>query len=119
MKRTASLAIALFCLGLVAGCGAGESQAMLRTAVDAKSQELNQCYATALARDREIAGIIEADLVVDNFEGRVTRIEFTGGDAHDAALESCMSDALTQVQIAEPPVSNLRAEYTFELTPLD
>lgn len=97
------------------GCGAGDAQTRLRSAVDAKSPELNQCYAAALERDAQTSGRLQAWLYVEDAEGRLERVEFTGGDVRDQALQSCMSDTLTQVQIDEAPPVNLKVDYTFQL----
>jgi len=112
-----SSAIALFIFVGAAGCGIGDAQTNLRSAVDAKRQELNQCYAAALTRDRDASGTMQAYLYVDSEEGRLTEVEFVGGDVSDPAFQSCMSGSLTQVQLSEPPVANLKVEYTFQLTP--
>jgi hypothetical protein len=109
--------IALLGLGLLAGCGVGDSQTRLRTAIDAKNQELSQCYGAALGRDPATAGTMQAWIHVEDQQGRVDNVEFSGGDVNDPTLQSCMTDALTQVQLAEAPPANLKVEYTFQLTP--
>ncbi len=117
MKRLTMTIALSAATALLAGCGIGNAQQQLRSAVDAKSQELDQCYADALTRDRDAAGSLTAYLHVDTDEGRIQEVEFTGGDVNDAQLQSCMSTTLTQVQLTEPPAANLKVEYTFQLTP--
>ena len=117
MTRALSSLLVLAIAAGLAGCGIGDSQAQLRSAIDAKNQELDQCYAGALARDRDAAGSLSAYVHVDHAEGRVNQVEFTGGDGRDPSLESCISDSLTRVQLTEPPAANLKVAYTFQLTP--
>jgi len=111
-----ALLVSATLLALV-GCGVGDAQTRLRTAIDAKDQELSQCYAAALGRDGNASGTMKAWVHGEDKQGRVDGGEFEGGDVTDPALQSCMTDALTQVQLSEPPPANLRVEYTFELTP--
>ncbi len=101
----------------LSGCGIGDAQRHLRSAVDAKSQELDQCYAQALTRNRDAAGTLNANLHVGASDGRVDQVEFVGGDVRDPELQSCMTATLTQVQLPEPPAANLKVEYTFQLAP--
>jgi hypothetical protein len=117
MKPFATTILLAGIAATIGGCGIGNAQQQLRSAVDAKSQELDQCYADALTRDRDAAGFLNAYLHVDTEEGRIREVEFTSGDVNDPALQSCMSTTLTQVRLAEPPAANLKVEYTFQLTP--
>jgi Tfp pilus assembly protein FimT len=117
MSRSIYSVLAVVSLIAVAGCGIGDAQKRLRSAVDEKNAELNRCYAEALAQNRNVDGTLEANLLVNTTEGRIHQVEFTGGTGRDASLESCMVDTLTQVRLAEPPPANLKVEYTFQLTP--
>ena len=117
MTRIAAPSFAFALAFAISGCGIGDAQTQLRSAIDAKNQELDQCYAAALTRDRDAAGALSAYVHVETAEGRVNEVEFTGGDVQDAALESCITDSLTQVRLSEPPAANLKVEYTFQLSP--
>lgn len=117
MNRMIPTCIAAMALLGAWGCGVGDSQTRLRSAVDAKTPELNQCYAAALERDARTSGTMQAWLYVEDEQGRLERVEFSGGDVHDQALQSCMSDSLSQVQLEEAPPTNLKVEYTFQLQP--
>ena len=97
-----------------AGCGVGDAQTRLRSAVDAKNAELNQCYAQALERDRNTSGTMQAWLHVSDQTGRLEQVEFTEG-VQDPGLQSCMTNTLTQVQLEDTPPANLKVEYTFQL----
>lgn len=115
MSRVVILVVA--CAALASACGIGDAQANLRTAVDAKQAELDQCYTSALARNGETQGSLAADLNVESQGGRVESVEFTGGDVQDGELTSCMTGVLTQIQLQEAPAANLRVSYSFELSP--
>lgn len=99
------------------GCGIGEAQTRLRTAVDAKQQELGQCYGEALARNPQAGGTIQAWINLDSDSGRIESVEYTGGDFRDEAMLSCMTSTLQTVQLMQAPKANLRVEYAFHLTP--
>lgn len=115
MIRAISISTVAVALLAASGCGIGDAQTKLRSAVDAKNQELNQCYAAALERDPQTSGTMSAWLHVEDQQGRIDEVEFTDGSAQDPQLQSCMTNTLTQVQLAEAPAANMKVEYTFEL----
>lgn len=117
MKRTWSIGIAALALG--SACGIGDAQQRLRSAVDAKQGELDQCYTAALARDESIQGRLDATVHVDRTQSRVETVEFTGGEVTEPELQRCFSDVLTDVQLEEAPAADLRVGYTFRLAPRD
>jgi hypothetical protein len=104
-------------LAFVAGCGIGDAQQRLRSAVDAKQDELDRCYTTALTRNENIGGEVDATLVVD--EGQITEVDYGGGQVTDPQLRGCMADVLRGVRLEEPPKPQLRVDYTFRLTASD
>lgn len=110
-------AIILVGMALLAGCGIGDAQTRVRSAVDARSPDLNQCYAAALTRDASTSGTMSAWVYVESNEGRVERVEFEPGEVSDPTLQSCMNEALTQIRLDEPPAANLKIQYSFQLTP--
>lgn len=99
------------------GCGIGDSQRHLRTAVDARQDALESCYASALERDAGAAGSVQAWLYVEDEAGRIERVEVVESDLSDDQLHACMDEALRQVQLAETPPANLKVEYTFQFQP--
>lgn len=95
-----------------AGCGIGDAQTRLRTAVDAKQPTLDDCYADALQRDRTLGGSMALTLHVSEDSGEVTRVEITSPGVDDPQLQECVKTVLTGVDLDPPPKSNLEVEYT-------
>ena len=118
MNRRISLLVALAMGATVfAGCGIGDAQTQLRTAVDEKREELNACYADALGRDATAAGSMHAWIHVEDGGGQVDAVEFDESDIEDEALQACMTGKLTTISLSQPPAANLKVEYTFEFAP--
>ena len=119
MTRNLSIAtlLALALSIALAGCGIGDAQQRLRTAVDAKQAELDQCYTSALSRDESIQGEVDATIRVGKADGRIESVDYEGGQVTDAQLQSCMSGVLESVQLEEAPKANLEVGYTFRMTP--
>jgi hypothetical protein len=99
------------------GCGIGDAQTQLLSAVDAKREELSQCYATALSRDANAQGTLKGWVHVEDKQGRVDSVEFEQADISDQQFHGCISASLTQIQLTQPPAANLKVEYTFEFHP--
>lgn len=116
MIRAISISAVSIALLAATGCGVGDAQTRVRSAVDARNPELNQCYASALERDRNTSGNMRAWIYVEDEQGRIERVEFTEG-VQDQQLQACMEGTLQQVQLEEAPPANLKIEYTFDLQP--
>lgn len=115
MNRALSLSTLSLGLALLAGCSIGDAQSRLRSAVDAKGEEFNDCYAQALTRDQSIQGSLDAVLYVDKVTGAISRVEFANGAVGDGELERCMTSVLGTVQVDGDLKKNLEVSYTFEL----
>jgi hypothetical protein len=102
----------------IAGCGGiGKSQTHLRTAIDAKKPTLDDCYASALERDKEIAGSMTLWVHVAEKDGTVTQVEVANSTVTDAELTQCVETTLVGTQISPAPKANLKVEYQLELRP--
>ncbi|MBC7171545.1 MAG: AgmX/PglI C-terminal domain-containing protein [Polyangiaceae bacterium] len=114
----ALVALGILTLGAsMAACGPGDSQRLLRDAVDAKQPSLTSCYASALARDESIAGLVRARLHVDRSTGAVRQAEIIESEVTDETLLACMTGALEGVRLADTPKVNLTVDYDFQLVP--
>jgi hypothetical protein len=104
-------------LGLAfAGCaGPGDSQRLLRSAVDERQPSLTTCYGDALERDSTMEGFVRARLHVERASGLVQNVEILESNLGDAALQACMTSALSGIRLAEAPGVNLTVDYDFEL----
>ncbi|SRR5690606_9081684 len=109
-----SLAIVLGLLA--AACGPGNTQRLLRSAVDARKPKLDECYQRALERDETLAGTVRAKLSVEPKTGVVKSVEFLNSVGDDA-LRSCMEDALLGIRVDQPATVQVDVEYAFDLVP--
>jgi len=119
VSRIHSLCGAGLCLALLAGCGLGDAQSRLRSAVDEKYDEYNQCYAQALVRDEGTEGTLDAVLYVDKVTGSISDVTFNGGAVSDPDLQRCLTRALGTVQVEGSLNRNMEVGYTFEMRPVD
>jgi len=102
---------------LTSGCGIGDAQPRLRTAVDAKQAEMDQCYTRALAEDQSIEGQVEATLHVEGSTGYVEQVDFADGQVADPQLRACLTNVLQGVTLEDAPRKKLEVTYTFQLVP--
>jgi hypothetical protein len=107
----------LFLGACLVGCGIGDAQLHLRSAVDAKQAELSACYAQALARNTNAAGDVQVWVHVESVEGRVHTLQFAQSAIQDEALQTCVRSVLTQVRLSVPPAADLQVAYVFRFTP--
>ena len=115
MTRYAWITLALSLFGT--GCGIGDAQTRLRTAVDAQRGELSQCYAGALQRDRNAGGEMRVWLEVDHSSGEVDNVEVASTPIDDPGFGMCVDGVLRSVRLEEAPKANLRVEYSLMFTP--
>lgn len=103
--------------GLTTGCGAGDSQAQLRSAIDAKQNELDSCYAKALERNRDTSGSAKVWVNVEKSTGQVKSVELQESQVADQALFVCVENELTTIQLEKAPKVNLKVDYTLQFRP--
>ena len=103
---------------VLAGCGGiGDAQKRLRTAIDAKQDTLDACYAKSLGRDAGGKGSMELLLHVAGDGGQVDSVKITSSDLADPKLEKCVKSTLKAVQLDPAPASAFDIEYTLEFGP--
>jgi hypothetical protein len=116
-KRTTILVAAAAASILVGGCGIGDAQSQLRTAVDAQQPTLDQCYASALERSSDESGQMQVWLHVDKSSGTLKEVEVVDATVQDTQLKSCVEQALVGIQMDPPPKANLQVEYFIRFNP--
>lgn len=116
MSKYQAIAIGLV-LAALTGCGVGDAQTNLRSAVDAKQNELDACYAKALERDRNTAGQAKVWITVEKSTGQVKSVEQHESQVHDEMLFSCVENELTTIQLEDAPKVNLKVDYTLQFRP--
>ncbi|MBI2896863.1 MAG: AgmX/PglI C-terminal domain-containing protein [Deltaproteobacteria bacterium] len=116
MRTLGSLLLAV-ASSMIVGCGIGDAQNHLRTAVDEKREELNRCYGETLARDASAAGQMQLWVHVESDRGQVDAVEVQRSDIQDEGLGSCVTTTLQSIQLPEAPSAALRVEYTLLFQP--
>ena len=98
-------------LGL-AGCvpDLGAAKKTLRAAIEEKEDDLGECYADGLARDKEAKGGME--LVLHVADGRVASVKVNATDLADGGLEKCVKKTLAKVKVAAPAEFDI--DYTLQ-----
>lgn len=111
----------LSCLALAAvlattvGCGrVNPARRGLWSAVEAKREQLNQCYEQAVARNPSVAGSMVVWLEVSDDNGQVSSVELENNGVPDDALAPCVTGTLQEIRLSEPPPIAMRVQYTFQ-----
>lgn len=116
--RHATMGLVLVGLvGSALGCGIGDAQQRLRTAVDAKEKSLDECYAQALERNEGAQGDMSIWVHVSSDTGRVDSVEVSQSEITDGALQKCVETTLVGLALVPPPKANLKVEYTLRFVP--
>ncbi|MBW2464689.1 MAG: AgmX/PglI C-terminal domain-containing protein [Deltaproteobacteria bacterium] len=99
------------------GCTSGnDSQARVRSAVEAQHDALSACYADALEYDAELDGDLQVALTVDE-EGNVDDVAVDGATIGDEEMPVCVAMALSNMRLRRPPAAKARIAYTLRFTP--
>lgn len=107
---TAALAAALV------GCGSGDAQQHLRSAVDAKGKKLTSCYEDALQRNRSAQGTMKLFVFVEQQSGKVDKVEVQSSEIDDPQLQGCVKDTLTTITLPKTPKAGMKVDYTLRFT---
>ena len=115
-RRSVSWSMVLAALVATAvGCGAvTPARRGLWSAVEAKREQLNQCYEQAVAHNPSAAGTMVMWLEVSEDNGQVSNVEVENNGVPDDSLAPCVTSTLQAIRLSEPPPIALRVEYTFE-----
>ena len=117
-RRFLVVAVALAALGaMVSGCGIGDAQARLRTAIDAKKPTLDECYRVSLVAHKHVAGEMQLAIHVVEATGLADAIEVKSSTVKDAALHKCVETALVGTKLEPTPNANLKVDYTLRFAP--
>lgn len=116
MNRPVLWCIALaVVLATAVGCGrVNPARRGLWSAVEAKREQLNQCYEQVVARNPSVAGSMVMWLEVSDDNGQVTSVEVENSGVPDESLAPCVTGALQEIRLAEPPPIAMRVQYTFQ-----
>jgi len=102
-----------------AACGYENSQAHLRTAIDAQQDALDACYARTLASTPDTQGAMHVIVRVPRGSGQVEGVGVeTGSEVSDRRLERCVQRVLVGIPIGTMPIEDdLNVAYTFQFEP--
>ena len=119
MKMTKIMLLALFFLGLNAGCGATlnpNTEGQLQAALEAKTDAFRACYATALEKDRETQGTVGLKLDLGADSGDVTASSVNETTIDDADMNQCVADSASDISLEEPPGVPVEGFYDIEFS---
>lgn len=112
IKSLASLVTAAALGVALVGCGAGDAQQHLRSAVDAKGKSLRSCYEGALQRNASAKGSMQLWIHVEQQSGAVTKVEFQRSDIEDEEFKTCVKDTLEKITLPKTPKAGMKVDYT-------
>jgi len=113
MNRLMMVTGLILCLSVAACARVNPARGALRSAVEAKQAELDQCFADTLTRNATATGGMTAWLEVESDNGRVSSVEIEGTDVQDETLGQCVTSTLQTIQLAEAPPIPMRVHYQF------
>ncbi len=120
MNRTITLGLLAAMSMLVSvsmGCASGNnSQARVRSAVEAQHDALSACYADALEHDAEVDGDLHVALTVDE-EGNVDDVTVDDATLGDEDMPICVATTLSSMHLRRPPAGKAHIAYTLRFTP--
>ena len=89
---------------------------LIRRVVRAHLPEIRHCYNQALALDPEARGSVVIDFTI-GVEGKVTHTALAASDMKDAAVPTCMREAIGRWLFPKPEGGAVQVSYPFVLEP--
>jgi len=86
-------------------------------ALEARSSEIKTCYDDALKGDKTVAGTVKVKFTIKGQTGKIAdpQVESDGTTA-PAALQTCVTNVLSGLQLEPPDDNDGIATYTWEFT---
>lgn len=121
MNITKSLCLGVAIMACSGTVRAGDAEGrldkdLIRRVVRAHIPEIRECYNTALQADPEARGKVVIDFTIGE-EGKVTRAVVGSSDMQDAALPTCMTNAIRGWLFPKPDGGSVQVSYPFALEP--
>jgi hypothetical protein len=110
MKTSYLLSVVLIVVLGACGGGIGDAQTRLRTAIEARQDNLDGCYGDTLEHMPAAAGKI--GLLIHVKQGQVSDVDVTATEIEDVKLVKCVKSTLKKVALDPPPKSDFEVEYT-------
>jgi hypothetical protein len=116
MKKTLKMIVGLLSAAAILSVGACASlnpntEAQLRQALEAKQGKFQECHMSALDRDRETKGTVTLKLKLHEETGEVLAASVERTDVRDTTMNVCVSNAVSDISLPEPPGLPVEAEY--------
>ncbi len=80
---------------------------------------IQTCYATALQKNRKLAGTLLLDIKVEAKTGKFKDVRVVRNDLPDADLEKCVVENVSKLALATPQSSNVSVQYPLQFSPID
>ena len=101
-------------LGCTATLGGKQRDELLQSVIKVQPY-LEQCYAEALKRNRDLEGRVDVVLHVPAKQTKVDSARVASSTANDAELHACIEKQLADAVVMEGPATNVEAHYVLEL----
>lgn len=112
------LVIAFIGLGGCASTGFGkEVRPDIEKQMGSAEPMIKACYASALQRNRKLAGRMVIRLKTDPETGRFHRARIASTELPDKALEQCVIQTVSQLALSKPTKTSVEADYPIDFAP--
>ena len=112
--KTVSI-ISLFLMVCVGSLGCRSlnpnTEAQILSALEAKKGEFQQCYESALDRNREARGTVTLKLKFDEVSGDTTSSSVDATNLADNTMNQCVAGAASNISLPEPPGLPVEGNY--------
>lgn len=90
------------------------TEGQIDAALEAKREAFKTCYEAALARDREVQGLVALDLAFNEEPGAVTSSTVAETTISDTEMQSCVTGAASDITLPEPPTVPVEGRYDIQ-----
>lgn len=117
MNSVKIITSAIGCLllaGSVMGCGSlnPKTEGQIYSALEAKQDDFQKCYESALKKDRNVKGDMDLKLKFEPKSKRPKETSVAKSDIQDAEMMQCVSKAADKIRIEDAPGVFVEGQYT-------
>ena len=87
------------------------TEAQILSELEAKKGEFQQCYVSALDRDRETRGTVTLKLKFDEVSGDTTSASVDATNIADSTMNQCVQTSASNISLPEPPGLPVEGNY--------
>lgn len=87
------------------------TESQILSALEAKKGEFQQCYVSALERNRDTRGTVTLKLKFDEVSGDTTSSSVDATNIADNTMNQCVAGAASNIELPEPPGLPVEGNY--------